>query len=669
MLKKVMLSAVAVAAVTTVFAPATVMAQATSVPPVSTYASDPDIDDLALSPDGQMLAFATRVNGKRALLVKDRQGQTLKGFAVGDVKLRSVSWVNKDFLLIRKSTTADLRGYVGPGEFPQSFLIGMDGKTSIQLFSKTLFTDAFYGGWPWIRDVDGETRIYAQKRTIYERGSSGRIANELNRNYVSGPPRNDLYLHPLKDAPATIAKQGSEFTIDWVLDARGEVLAREDYDANREIWKLLVPAASGGMQIIKEGKYGLDRPSLLGQGRTPGTFIVAGPIDGNDPDGLYEVSRDGTFTRITLDEKGRVIGLITKPRDGSAIGYIIQKDTPLRRYFDPAMQASMDGLHKAFSGQIISILDKTTDMNTWLVGAEGKGDSGSYYLFDRATGKVDYLAVKYEALEPEVVGEQTYTHYMAADGLKIPAYVTLPPAARMGTKPMKNLPLIVLPHGGPQARDVHGYDYWAQTLASRGYVVLQPNFRGSDGYGEAFVRAGHGQWGRKMQSDLSDGVRHLAKEGLIDPKRVCIVGASYGGYAAMAGPSLDPGVYRCASAVAGVSDLESMVDWEERQSGGKFSQTVAYWNRFMGPREGWSAVSPLKQIDKITVPIQLIHGKDDTVVPLIQSTQMRDALQKAGKPVEFVELKGEDHYLSKQETRIQMLEAMVKFLETHNPPN
>ncbi|MBW3559945.1 MAG: alpha/beta fold hydrolase, partial [Proteobacteria bacterium] len=217
------------------------------------------------------------------------------------------------------------------------------------------------------------------------------------------------------------------------------------------------------------------------------------------------------------------------------------------------------------------------------------------------------------------------------------------------------------------------FDWWSQALASRGYAVLQPQFRGSDGFGRKFVEAGYGQWGRKMQTDLSDGLRHLAAEGVIDPKRVCVMGASYGGYPALAGATLDPEVYRCAVSVAGISDLPLMLADDAKAAGSANSSEVRYWTRFLGTtfrkRGELEAVSPARQAHKAAGPILLIHGKDDTVVLYNQSTTMQRALQRAGKPVEFVTLPAEDHWLSRGATRLQMLQSAVAFVEKHNPPD
>ena len=253
--------------------------------------------------------------------------------------------------------------------------------------------------------------------------------------------------------------------------------------------------------------------------------------------------------------------------------------------------------------------------------------------------------------------------FKAQDGLALGGYLTLP-----NGRAARGLPLVVFPHGGPAVRDEPGFDWWAQAMASRGYAVLQVNYRGSDGFGTAFREAGFGEWGRKMQTDLSDGVRYLAAQGTIDPARVCIVGASYGGYAALAGATLEHGVYRCAVSVAGPSDLRHFVAWSLRRHD---LSTQRYWDRFMGAKgpddTHLDDLSPADRIGAATPPILLIHGKDDTVVPFEQSQFMADALKRAGKPVEMVVLNHEDHWLSHGDTRLQMLQATMDFLAKNNP--
>jgi dipeptidyl aminopeptidase/acylaminoacyl peptidase len=337
-------------------------------------------------------------------------------------------------------------------------------------------------------------------------------------------------------------------------------------------------------------------------------------------------------------------------------------------FLQPELARAWDKVRRPFKNRHLSLQSWTRDFGKLVVRVEGEEDAGTYYLVDLKTNKADLLADAWPDVPPEAIATVRTLTYKAADGLAIPAYLTTPAG-----RDTRKLPLIVLPHGGPEARDEPGFDWWAQALASRGYAVLQPQFRGSDGFGRKFVEAGYGQWGRKMQTDLSDGVRHLASQGVIDPKRVCIMGASYGGYAALAGATLDPGVYRCAVSVNGVSDLPMMLAAEARVAGGSDRANIRYWSRFMGAsfrqRGELDAVSPARQAAKADGPILLIHGKDDTVVPYQQSAEMHRALERAGKPVQLVTLPAEDHWLSRGTTRLQMLKSAVAFLETHNPPN
>jgi dipeptidyl aminopeptidase/acylaminoacyl peptidase len=298
---------------------------------------------------------------------------------------------------------------------------------------------------------------------------------------------------------------------------------------------------------------------------------------------------------------------------------------------------------------------------------EGSGRPGSYFIYDAASTSLTAVGNAYPEISPEDVAEVRLVRYRASDGFEVPAFVTLPP----GRDP-RNLPLVVLPHGGPASRDIAGFDWVAQALASRGYVVLQPNFRGSTGHGHAHLTAGYGQWGRRMQTDLSDGVAYLADRGMIDPSRVCIFGMSYGGYAALAGVTLQDNIYRCAVSVAGVSDVQDMLE-EDRRLYGSNSTTMRWQFRYIGLENtndpSLQEISPLRAAAHGNAPVLLIHGRDDSIVPYRHSTRMERALRDAGRPVELVQLREEDHGLSREPTRIQALTSAVAFIERHNPPN
>ncbi|MEL6529446.1 MAG: S9 family peptidase, partial [Pseudomonadota bacterium] len=290
------------------------------------------------------------------------------------------------------------------------------------------------------------------------------------------------------------------------------------------------------------------------------------------------------------------------------------------------------------------------------------GDSGSWFNVDLENLSASALGYERMAVTPEKVGKISTITYQAGDGLEIEAILTLPPG-----KDPTNLPLVVFPHGGPTGQDDAVFDWWAQAVAYRGYAVLQPNFRGSTNRDRAFIRAGYGEWGRKMQTDLSDGIAHLAAEGIVDPSRACIMGASYGGYAALAGVTLQQGIYRCAVSFAGVSDLTRLTRTEIRESGSN-SMVKRVLKEEIGQGRELKDISPRRFADRADAPVLLIHGKDDVVVPFEQSFIMADALKDAGKPYELISLEGEDHWLSRSETRVETLRAAIKFLEEHNPP-
>ena len=347
---------------------------------------------------------------------------------------------------------------------------------------------------------------------------------------------------------------------------------------------------------------------------------------------------------------GRIIGA----------AYVDDRFHPV--YFDASRQRLQSALERAFAGHTVLIRSCDLGMHACLVRVEAPRDPPAYYYFEVATMHAFAIGNAYPQLAAADLGEMKPYPYTARDGLAIPAYLTLPP----GRDPHK-LPVVVMPHGGPDGRDFLMFDWWAQFLANRGYAVLQPNFRGSAGYGVPFTNAGLHQWGLKMQDDVTDGVAKLVADGIADPKRVCIVGASYGGYAALAGVTFSPATYACGVSYAGVSDLDEMLHWEERESGSQ-SISVSFWKSRIGDRDSpldaprIKATSPALHAEQVQVPVLLLHASGDTTVPIQQSRIERDALQSAHKNVTYVEITGDDHYLDLADTRVRVLSEIEKFL-------
>jgi dipeptidyl aminopeptidase/acylaminoacyl peptidase len=338
-------------------------------------------------------------------------------------------------------------------------------------------------------------------------------------------------------------------------------------------------------------------------------------------------------------------------------GYEVTEDRLLHHWVDAEMQSVQAALDKAVGPQrtaIITSMSHGRDRMIVLVGSPS--EPGRWFVLDRGNETMTPFAWVNDAIRQPMHPVKSF-RYKARDGLDIHAILTLP-----RNRPAAALPLIVMPHGGPHMRDSEAWDWWAQFLADRGYAVVQPNYRGSTGFGEAFRKAGDGQWGLAMQDDLVDVVRHLAGEKLIDPGRVCIVGGSYGGYAALRAAQRDTGVYRCAVSFAGVSDLSRMLRYDRNYLGRE--EANDYWKE---QTPDLSAVSPLQAAEQISIPVLLIHGKQDARVPYVQSKLLADRLTQANKPHRYIEQPKGDHTLSREEDRIQFLKEMEDFLRQYNP--
>lgn len=334
---------------------------------------------------------------------------------------------------------------------------------------------------------------------------------------------------------------------------------------------------------------------------------------------------------------------------------------------DRTEDAVMNGIRRFLGdGWSVVVVSQARDGSRWLVHASAPNNPGEYYIFNVAERRMDFVGAIYPRLPEAALGTMRRVDYTARDGQALSGYLTRP----AGVAEDAVLPLVVLPHGGPEMRDTLTYDMWVQFLASRGYQVFQPNFRGSSGFGRAFASAGYRQWGRRMQDDVTDGVEHLIGAALAERGRACIVGASYGGYAALQGGVAQPELYACAISIAGPSDLVSMLRFE-RSEGGADSDRYEYWVQSIGDpsadRAAIEAVSPVRRAADWRIPLLLIHGEDDEVVPFAQSRDMERALRRAGKPVRLVELEGEGHngWSTRHETTV--LTEMEAFLRQHLP--
>jgi dipeptidyl aminopeptidase/acylaminoacyl peptidase len=608
------------------------------------------MEDVAISPDGKSLAFVINSLGKRTVVVKsidDRK--TIAAIAAGDQKLRGLSWADSTHLLITASTTRTANGTIGMRrEFFMSQSFDLASHKFLTLLDGLVDVMNVVAEIPETRLVDGHTYLFV-------RGGSRRDDRIVPT----------LFSVNLDAGETKIVYKGTRNTDDWLIDPNGRIVAWTEYDNDARQWSLGM-LRGGSEKPIYRVDADIETPQAYAFG-PDGTTIVIREVD-NGQIGFKQLRiSDGTIAPATELGSG-FTSTIEDPLTNRVIGTVAVGGHTEYRFIARSDEEAWAGVVEAFAGEELSLMSWSTDRSRIVVRVDGQRDGSAYELVDNVTHLAIPIGPAYRGIDSSDVAAVKFVTYKASDGRDIPAYLTVP-----NGRPAKNLPLVVLPHGGPALRDDPGFDWWSQALASRGYAVLQPEFRGSDGFGWEFLSAGFGQWGRKMQTDLSDGVRSLAAQGLIDPKRVCIVGASYGGYAALAGATLDRGVYRCAVSYAGVSDPHSFMRFIKNRDNLHDEPVLRYWSRFMGAENlddpKLAEISPVVHATDSAIPVLLIHGKDDTVVPIEQSEQMESALKAAGKPVNFIQLDGEDHWLSRSETRLQMLQATVAFLEANNPPN
>ncbi|MGZ9100033.1 MAG: alpha/beta hydrolase family protein, partial [Brevundimonas sp.] len=563
-------------------------AGAQDVAPLSAYGALPAHELVEVSPAGDRLAYVTVIGEERALVINDLNDMSLiGGVRAGPVKLRDIGWVGEDHVYVYSTATqVDAAMGLRRSELADASIYEIPTRRVSLALSNTPGVIAKVFGSPMVRTIDGEPAMIVV--------GQGREGGGLYRiNLSTGVGRQ--HVEPDRRGPPSL------------LDAAGQPAVRVTYDG--ENWEL--QSRRGAFwRTVWRTEARLDAPGLAGFGQTAGSAVLYGAIDGRSQ-GYYAVDLE-TGAVSDLPFEGRPTSLMHHPVTKLLIGARTRgdDDSVSWQFLDPVADRSWRSVQAAFRGKQVTLTSWSHDMRQIVVFTQGAGDAGTYQLVDLDRRTAEIVGEAYPDITGARVGEVRSISYEAADGMRIPGYLTLPP----GVTDPRGLPLIVFPHGGPASRDYLGFDWWAQAMASRGYAVLQPNFRGSDGLGTAHLEAGYGEWGRKMQTDLSDGVRWLASEGIVDPARVCIVGASYGGYAAMAGPTLDPGVYRCAVAVSGVSDLRRMVQWEADQGGRRDSPVVRYWNRFMGAERlgdrNLDTVSPAAQAARADAPILMLHGRD-----------------------------------------------------------
>lgn len=628
------------------------------------FGARPSVEDLSLSPDGMSVAFVAPAAGQGSVVYVQslakgatRAVKPILGATGKPERLGGCGWVSNQRLVCAIYGVVNNGILLEPAEFTRLIAVNIDG-TKLQPLStrSNSFTRGIQLGGgnvvDWLADEDGVvlmTRVYLpDDHTGSHIGSANRglavdrIDTQTLRAQTVEPPREDAVTY-ISDGRGTIRVMG-------VRSRRGAI---GEFDSGNIAYYY---RAAGSRDWLAMGEpVGEDHKGFQPVAVDHDANLAYGykKLDGRLA--LYTVALDGSlkedlvFARPDVD----VGGLSRIGRRHRVVGVSYSDEFSHYHFLDPDFERLLMALAKALRGQpSLRIVDSSMDENKLLIRAGSDQDPGVYYLFDKKLRQLETFFVVRGELEGVKLASVKPIHYQAADGTQIPGYLTLPP----GVDAPKDLPAIVMPHGGPSARDYWRFDWLAQFYASRGYVVLQPNFRGSTGYGDDFFKQnGFRSWPTAI-GDVLDAGRWLVAQGIAGPDKLAIVGWSYGGYAALQSAVVDPGVFKAVIAIAPVTDLPELK--EEHRDWSDFLVVSREIGEGPHVKEG----SPALNAAKIKVPVLLFHGEMDRNVLIRQSKEMAARLAAAGVPHELVTWPDVDHQLDDSAIRAEMLRKSDAFL-------
>ena len=505
-------------------------------------------------------------------------------------------------------------------------------------------------------------------------GSQIRHTLPADRDHVMLPHFRSrrLVLHKVNiyTGEESIVATGGPRTVDFLADEQGALRYRVDWYAKRQelrIFELDHEAEWRRVDSIylldDEVSEGGERPTLFGASGSDLVYRKRNNDTGRHELYIYRAEKE-SFETLYADPERDVLNTLFDGWSDQTEGFILDGDVFEYRYFDEEKQRIHDELANIFDPSQVRILSMTQDKSSATLRVEGLNNPGSFYLYNRESGKLAFLRDAYSKLSEDALGEGAFIRYKARDGLAISAYALFPPGYEAGQR----YPLVVLPHGGPQSRDRALYDPLAQFIATRGYVVVKPNFRGSTGYGPEFEEAGYRQWGQAMQDDLSDAVDFLVRQGIADENRVCIGGVSYGGYAALMGVVKESGRYQCSFSINGVTDLLYLAKREARFAPDDYIRSMVS-ERIGDPdadAEMLRLYSPIHQVHRIETPLLIVTSEHDGIVPASHGRKMVAALERRDKVHRSIVLEKSGHSpLRRYDEGLLVLTEVEKFLARH----
>lgn len=602
--------------------------------PVADFFRLPRYSQMAMSPDGKRLAALAPVKGRDNLVIVDLEQQTSRALTTLDyVDVSDFLWLDNQRIFFRTRDHQLENGAVQT--YAGYFAIDTETASARNLKLERMYPRILGAA----RDGSGDL--------IVARRSGPRASEEVVR----------LNTRTARSVTLTFRNPGD--VVSWALDKKGGVRAalrhdpRESPDRARTYslwyrddaegeWQQLISLANDA-QVIRPVAFDADDQ------------LIVSSRAGGDLASLYryDVTQkklgEKLYSHPWLDING---GLIQQPDTQKLLGIKFSAEKPQTHWFDPDFAALQLAVDTALPQTVNALTPSRGNARRMLVFAQSATDAGTYYLFDAEKRNLEKIAATREWLPAALMPERKFVSYRSRDGLTIPAWLTLPKGIDA-----KKLPLIVHIHGGPWVRSFHGVQWgrWpaAQFFASRGYAVLEPEPRGSTGFGSWHYNASMKQWGLAMQDDITDGAIQLVNEGIVDKSRMCLFGGSYGGYVSLQGLVKDPDLWRCASSYIAVTDLELLqtVTWSDTAQLSDYFETD--FKRRVGDHEKdraqFDATSPAKNATKIKAAVMLTMGGQDKRVPLIHGTTMRDAMEKAGKPLDYHVYVDESHGFTKPE--------------------
>ena len=593
----------------------------------------------ALSPDGKLIGVLVP-GGERVVLelmdLKERAAWVLVRFDDADVI--DFQWINDHRLVV---FAADLKSGSAENCWCGFYAVNTDRSHFLRFGFRGRKLYRYAASYD-----DGSDDVLVTTREYDESLDAFRLntITKARRSLVYGLP------HRATDLKFDHRMRLRALMVDSADARRTAVWYRDDLDSP---WIVL-----GDFDITR---VGFKPVGFSADDRT--MYVSSTDADGEEALFAYDVEQrrlgEQLLARRGFDVEG---DLIFARGSHELLGARVEGDRPETVWFDRDAAQAQARVDAALPHTLNEL--SGDPRGTMVAFAHSDTDPGRYYLYDARTQRLEELFRARPWIEPELMSPMRPLRYRARDGLEIPAYLTLPKG-----RPAADLPLVALIHGGPWLRDHWGFEPQVQYLAALGYAVLQPNYRGSAGFGARHLQAGWRNWGLAMQDDITDGVEFLAAQGLVDRRRVCIMGASYGGYAALMGLVKEPGLFRCGIDVSGPSDIGlKFTAWSD------YSDSI--WQRY-GMRqlvgdpdtmsEQLALTSPLQQAGRIKAPVLIVHGEKDWRVPIEHATRMRDALERRHATYEWLELPGEGHGFLKWENQVRYHETVAQFLRRYNP--